>query len=153
MKRLLRKRQKGSALIEAMFAIFLALVCAVIFAATMPTANRSRAKADLNNLALGLAQKQMEALKGVDAALSPEALFAARLIDSKDPVAPNTYSFTNVDSGVSDSPSSVLPNGTGRLRVETVAIELRRVTVEVNWTEEGQPKTVRLGTLIADLNN
>jgi hypothetical protein len=148
-----RRLQLGAQLIETQFAIFLAFTCATIYVATIPTANRSRDMADKSNVAVALAQKQLEAIKGVDPTLSPDVLFSAGLIDSRTPVGPNKWSFTNVDTAAFDNPARVLKNGQGFITVEQVDLELRRVTVEIQWTEQGRSRSIRVGTLVADMNN
>ncbi len=146
----MKKRQKGHTLIEVMFAIFLVGVCALIFAGSMPMANTGRAKADRRNLATSLAQKQAEAVKAMGYVnLTPSQLYTLGLIDSETAVATNTYSFSNVDNGLVDSPALVLPSGKGRIKIETVDLDLKRVTIEVTWVEDGQTRKVELGTLIA----
>lgn len=148
-----RRLQLGAQLIEAQFAIFLAFTCATIYVASIPTANRSRDMADKSNIAVALAQKQLEAIKGVDPSLSAAVLFSAGLIDSTTPVSPNKWSFTNVDTAAFDNPARVLKNGEGFITIEQVDIELRRVTVEVRWTEQARQRSIRVGTLVADMNN
>lgn len=147
------RKRTGNTLVEVMFAVFLALVCAMIFAAAMPTAAASRVKADNYNTAVNIAQRQMEALKAVDPALRADQLFAAGLIDSVTPISTNTWSFTNVGIAGRDNAASVLKNGTARVTIELLAVELRRVTVRIDWVEKGQPRNVTLATLVADLNN
>ncbi len=145
-------RRSGHTFLEVLFSAFLALVSALILTASMPVANVSRAKADFQNLALSLAQKQMEAVRGVDPSLSAAILHRAGLIDSTSPIGTNTWSFTNVDHALFDNPARVLPSGTGRITVELIDVELRRVTITVTWREQGQTRTLTIGTLIADLN-
>lgn len=147
------KKQKGALMIEVLFAVFVAGVCALIFSLAMPVANRSRAKADYMNVATGLAQKELEALKSVDASLNPATLYANGLIDSASQVATNKYSFTNADTAASDSPAKTLPSGKGYVTIETIDIELRRVTVTVNWKEMGKDRSVTVATLVAKLDN
>ncbi|MBX3095875.1 MAG: hypothetical protein KF812_03355, partial [Fimbriimonadaceae bacterium] len=147
-----RKRIQGHTLIEVLIASFVALASALIFAATMPTANTSRVKADLNNRALSLAQKEMEAIRSLGFAnVTATQLASKGLLDSTTPVATNTWSFTNIDSPAVDSPATVLTAGTGRVRIEDAANDLRRVTITVNWTERGQARSVSIATLIANL--
>lgn len=136
-----------------MFAVFLALVCAMIFAAAMPTAAASRAKANNYNLAINIAQRQMEALKAVDPALRADQLVAAGLIDSATPIAPNTWSFRNVGQAGNDAARQVLKNGRAEVQIDVLDVELRQVTVRVIWEEQGQDRDVTLSTLVADLNN
>ena len=124
----------------------------LVVVSTMPLATAARAKADLMNRAMGLAQKEIEALRGIGYPnLTANQMFANGLIDSVTPVAANTYSFTNADALANDNPARVLPNGVGRVLIEQVDIDLRRVTVWVTYNDRGTTRTVRLGTLVANL--
>ncbi|MBC8064748.1 MAG: hypothetical protein H7Y17_07960, partial [Chlorobia bacterium] len=71
--------------------------------------------------------------------------------DSTAEVATGTYAFTNTDNTNLDSPATVLTQGTGRVKIEQIDLDLRRVTVTINWSDRGQAKSVALGTLIANL--
>lgn len=145
-------RRRGFSLIEVLIALFLVVTCMMIVVATMPIATASRAKADLMSRATGLAQKQIEALRGISYPnLTPTQMFSYGLIDSTTPVATNTYSFTNADALAFDSPAVILPNGTGRVLVEQLDFDLRRITVSVSYNDRGTTRTVRLGTLVANL--
>jgi prepilin-type N-terminal cleavage/methylation domain-containing protein len=146
------RRRRGFSLIEVLFASFVALTCALIYAGTLPVGDRSRAKADFSNRALALAQKQIEGLRSIDPTLRPDQMLAAGLIDNVNPVGPDTYSFTNVDNARFDNPARVLPSGTGRVTVRQVDLELREVVVNVGWRENGRDRSLRLATLVADLN-
>ncbi len=144
---------RGHTLIEVMFASFMALCCALIYTATVPTANTSRAKADLNNRATSLAQRQLEEVRLVGFPnLTGPQLFANGMTDSAAPVSGgNTWAWTNTDNAQVDSPAQVLPGGTGQIRVEDVAMDLRRVTVTVSWRERTGNRTVTFATLVANL--
>lgn len=94
----------------------------------------------------------MEAVRAVGYPnMSATQLFAAGLIDSTSPVATNTYTFTAVDNARVDSPAQVLPSGTGRILVEQVDIDLRRVTLTVTWMDRGRSRSMTVGTLVANL--
>lgn len=147
-----RAKGKGFTLIEVLFAVFLVGISASIVVVTMPSATQSRIKADLNNKATSLAQKQLEAIRSMGYAnVSATQLASAGLVDSASPVETNTYSFTNVDSAKLDNPSLVLPSGVGRVKIEQADIDLRRVTVTVFWNDRGTTRSIVLGTLIANL--
>lgn len=140
-------------MIEVLFAVFAAGTCALIFSAAMPAANKSRAMADKTNIAVGLAQKELEAMKTVDPSLNPSTLYAAGLLDSPLPIGTNKYSFTTADSASRDNPSKVLPSGTGSVTIELIDIELRRVTVDVAWKENGRNRAIKVATLVANMDN
>lgn len=155
------RRRLGATLIEVLFAIFLVGAGALIVAATMPIANVSRAMADNNNKATSLAQKQLEAIRGLGYAnATAPQLLANGLIDSTSPTSPppevslpasTTYSFSNTDLAALDQTSRVLNQGAGYVSIEQVDIDLKRVTVVVRWVERDRPKTVVLATLVANL--
>lgn len=144
--------RRGFSLVETLIAIFLVVTCMLVVVATMPLATASRAKADLLSRATGLAQKQIEAMRGVGYPnLTGTQMASYGLVDSGTPIATNTYSFTNADSLANDSPARVLPSGTGTVMVEQVDVDLRRITVVVTYRDRGTTRTVRLGTLVANL--
>jgi Tfp pilus assembly protein PilV len=146
------KKQSGHTLLEVMFGMFMVVVCAFIFAASMPVANRSRAKADYRNVATSLCEKMGEAIKHNNYPnVDKDRLLTLGLIESTTPVSTNTYSWTNIDSALVDSPATVLPSGTGTMTVQQVDLDLRSVELVVNWSEEGKARSVRLSLLIANL--
>ncbi len=152
-------RRSAFSLLEVLFGVLLAGTCAAILAATMPVATNSRIKADFNNKATSLAQKELEEIRGKGYAnLTANSLLNYGLIDSATALkiegqdaGITSYSFTNVDSGVSDNPARLLPEGIGIVSLEQVDTDLRRVTVEVSWTDRGRERFVRVATLLANL--
>ncbi|MBL8049183.1 MAG: hypothetical protein JNJ45_10935 [Chthonomonas sp.] len=127
-------------------------MCAVIVSASLPVATQSRIKADLLGKATNLAQQQLERVRGTGYPnLSAAALQTEGLIDSVTPIAADTYSFTAVGNGTNEAVSQVLPSGTGQIRVEQADLDLRRVIVTVQYSDRGQTRTVRVGTLVANL--
>ena len=146
------RKKRGFTLIEVLFAIFLVVICAFIIAATMPIANTSRTKASDQDKAMGLAQKQLEAIRGQGYAnVTPTQLTALGLIDNANPIGTNTYSFTNSDSANLDNPSLILNKGTGTVKLEQLDLNLVRVTVTVTWLDRVTYKNFSVGTLIANL--
>ncbi len=146
------KQKRGFSLIEVLLAIFLVALSALLVGATMPVANISRAKANYQDKAMGLAQKQLETIRGLGYSnASPTQLFSYGLIDSTSTIDTNTYSFTNSDVGALDNPSRILPGGSGKVKIEQVDLDLRRVIVTVSWSDRGVTKKYVLGTLIANL--
>jgi prepilin-type N-terminal cleavage/methylation domain-containing protein len=145
-------KRKGFSLIEVLFAVFLMGVCAAIVAACMPVANNSRARADLNNKATSMAQKQLEAIRGLGYAnATAEQLYAKGLLDSATAIEGDTYTFTAVDTGVLDSPAYILPEGEGFVTITQPDTDLRQIVVEVKWVDRGKEKTVQIGTMVANL--
>ncbi len=139
-------------MIETLFGIFIVALSATIAAASIPMATTLRVKGGTVNKATSLANKQIESIRLLGYAnTTAEKLFAAGLIDNISPISTDTYSFTNVDSSVRDNPARVLASGTGQVTIQQVSLELKRITVQVGYRERGQTKTVRVGTLIANL--
>jgi len=135
-----------------MLAVLMLAVCALIFSATLPSAHKSRAKADNYNIATSLATKMMEEVRhtGYQNA-NATALLNNGLIDSAAPVSANTYSWTNVDLGIADSPGTTLTNGTATITILSRAVDLLEITAQVKWKEQGQDKTVTITSLLANI--
>lgn len=146
------KRKRGASLIESLFAVFLVFSAASVVLSTMPIGTNARTISELKQRAMGLAQKELEAIRGLGYANATSTqLYSFGLIDSTTPIADATYSFTNADNAARDNPSRILPSGTGAVKLEQADIDLRRVTVTVSYVERGAPKSVTVGTLIANL--
>lgn len=146
------KRKRGATLIESLFAVFLVFSAASVVLSTMPIGTNARTISQLKQRAMGLAQKELEAIRGLGYANATAAqLYSYGLIDSTNTISTNTYSFTNVDNSARDNPARILPSGTGSVKVEQADIDLRRVTVTVSYVERGDSKSVIVGTLIANL--
>lgn len=159
-----RTKRRGFTLIESVVSMFTLLVCALIFAGSVPIANKSRGKAQNANIALSLAKKQIETLKHLGYAnMVPSQLKASGLIDSttgKDLTAvmlypgatgTNSYEFTASDAGLIDSAGDLLPNGRGFVRITDPSIDVRQVEVYVFWTELGESRFVKLAVRLANL--
>lgn len=149
---LMRKKQSGHTLIEVLFATFLVGMSGTVLLSSSPTATATRMKAESLNRASGLVQKEMESIRGLGYAnLTASQLNTFGLIDSTTEVSSNTYAFTNSDSANGDSVANVLRNGTGTVTIERADIELKRVTVTVNWWDGRTTRTFTASALIANL--
>lgn len=147
-----RSKRGGFSFLDVVFGMFLVAASASIMVATMPFATVSRARANLSNKAAGLAQKELEAIRGMGYANADGSqLLSYGLIDGIATDGNGAYSFTNSDYAAFDSPARILPGGTGSVLVEQVDIDLRRVTVTVNYNDKDTQKSVVVGTLIANL--
>ncbi len=147
-----RRRSLGFSFVEVLFAVFITACLAAVVAAAMPVATLSRTKADASNRAQAIAQKEMEAARGLGYAnLTGPQLSANGLVDDPNGPSAGVWTFTNVDAGANDAPSTVLAGGTGTVAVEQADVELRRLTVQVSWTERGKARSFSLSTLVANL--
>jgi hypothetical protein len=118
----------------------------------MPVATASRVRADMNNKATSLAQQQMEAIRGAGYAnLAPDKLVTATLIDSTSPVSANKYRFTNNANTQRDNPANILPAGKGYVTITQYSTDVKEVVVEVEYSDRGTTRTIRLATLVANL--
>jgi len=145
-------RLSGFTLLEVLIAMFVVCMCALMVAATMPVASASRHKSDLMNRASGLAQKQLEAIRGegyVNANASQLAAFG--LIDSAIPIGTNKYSFTNSDSTSLDNPAKVLPQGTGSVQINAITLNLTEVIVTLTWKDSSGNQAYSAGIILANL--
>lgn len=147
-----RRRVSGFSLIESLFAVFLVAICATIIAATVPLANNNRARADMMNQALQIAQKELEAARyETYANLTVQRLKDDGLLDSTTPNGSLEYPFHNVDNGAFGSAAQILPQGKGWLKIEQPAADLRKITVRVAWVDRGNAREVTLSTLVGNL--
>lgn len=148
-----RKRHtRAFSLVENLFAIFIVAVIASIMAATIPLANRNRASADYTNKAIAVAQKELEAIKGVGYPnITASQLYSSGLLDTSTAGGNGMYPFTNIDVGTFDSPAQVLPQGRGYVGLSTVATDLLRVTVNITWVERNKNRSITIATYVADL--
>lgn len=118
----------------------------------MPVSTVSRTKANYLNLASNFAQRQIELMKAQGYAnLDKTRLEALDIIDSTAEVATNTYACNQVDVDVNGRVGDLLPSGTATVKVEQIDIELKRLTVTVNWSERGRSRNYVLSSLVANL--
>lgn len=144
--------KRGFSFVEIQAAIFVVVMVALIVAASIPLASQARRRAYFQMRATGIVQRELESIKSLGYSNADATqLLADGLIDSTTPVATNTYTFNNVDTAAFDTPANNLPSGTGQVLIEQVSTDLRRVTVSVTWTDRGRTRTIRSGTLLANL--
>lgn len=147
-----RKRNKGFTLVETMLSVFMVGCAAAILAAAMPVATVSRTKANYVNRASNFAQKEIELMKALGYPnLTADKLEAADLIDSTSQVSTDTYACNQTDSAVGDRVGDLLPSGTATVKIEQVDLELKRVTMTINWKEKGRNVNYSVASLVANL--
>lgn len=146
-----RRRATGFTLAEVVLSIFLLAVVAVVFGALYPVSQRIGGDSKWRATALMLAEKRMEAVKLLGYGnLTYDGLRAYGLIDASPTTSP--FSFTHADDARNESPSRLLPQGTGEIVIEDAAWDVRRVIVRVRWRDaNGRTQTVELRTLVSNL--
>ncbi len=135
-----------------MLSVFMVTCAGAILASAMPAATVSRMKGNYLNKAANFAQKEVELMKAQTYSnLTAAKIYSADLIDSTSPIATNTYSCNSTDAAVGDRVSDILPNGTASVKIEQVDLELKRITLTVNWSEKGRSRSYVVGSLVANL--
>lgn len=138
--------QRGTSLVDVMFATFLLALAGVVFAATFPTGISYSRRAKEMKVATAIAQKKIEQLRSVNyESLTQPLLYTAGIIDNT--TAYGGYAFTSVDNV-----STQLSNGAGRLIVTDKTADVKQISVTVFWKRDNSSKTdsVTLMTYIAD---
>ena len=160
--RVYKRKQQGHTLIEAMFAAMLALACCLLFAATVPVANRSRGRAELTSVATSLAQKQLEMVKGLGyAKLTSDSLYSAGIVQSTTAVdlkaagltdqTMSGYETTSLDIGKKDTAAITLPSGRSFVQITDTSIDLKQVAIRVFWKDNGKNRSTEVTSLVANL--
>lgn len=157
-----RRLKGGQTLVEAVFACFVTLSCALVYSATIPVANVSRGKGEKLAAATSLAYKQIENIKAVGyGSLDGPSLVADGLLNSSTLVNFQTeglqtssetgFESSNIDAAGVDSAATILPNGRSFVQIAQADIDLRQVVVIVYWQEKGVWRSTRVGTLVANM--
>lgn len=150
------KRRRGLSLIETIASVAIISFGVAVVIASVPFAMRTWTWSRQTMVASNLAQRQLSAIvsRGF-VATTPTALAAnspkPALLDSATPVATNTYSFTNVTMGTGVSVANSLPNGTGRVAIENLSGDFRRVTVTISWTGTSGTQNYSCGVVVANM--
>jgi hypothetical protein len=118
----------------------------------MPAATVSRSKGNYLNKAANFAQKEVELMKSLGYAnLTASKLYSADLVDNTTTIAANTWSCNSTDAAVVDRVSDLLPNGTGSVMIEQVDLELKRITITINWKERSRNRSYTVASLVANI--
>jgi type II secretory pathway pseudopilin PulG len=142
----------GFTFVETLLSVFAVACAGSILVSAMPVSTVSRTKAKYLNVASNFAQKQVELMKAQGYAnLNKTKLDALDIIDSTTEVATNTYACNQVDNDVSGRVGDLLPSGTATVKIEQVDLELKRLTVNVAWSERGRSRSYVLSSLVANL--
>lgn len=141
----------GYTLIEVLISAFVVGLTATLLGATFPTGDKSRFMASNESTATSIAQRQVEVLRSVGYSSLTEQRLTDLGIIQEGPSSADGFNFSNANSGVSDSAYSSLPNGSARLRITQVEIDLKEVMVTISWREGSRTRLVRVGTMVANL--
>lgn len=143
-------RQKRAAmLVDAILAIYLVAIVALVFSATLGAAVVSRAMADERTKATCIASRQLEAIKSIGYSnLNYTSLQFYGLANSSTDA--NTFSFTNCGT-TSERVSTILPNGTGRITFADETSTVKTVTVSVTWHAKTGNRTISVSTEVGKL--
>jgi len=142
--RILHNR-RGISLVEAIITMFIATMATLVFAASLPTATKCARQAQEYKTANAIAQQKMEQLRSLKyELLTPELLYANGVVDS---ASGSPYSFT-----VKDQIADKLTQGTGTLRITSIASDVKRVSITVNWISSYHAiaRRVNITSYIAD---
>jgi prepilin-type N-terminal cleavage/methylation domain-containing protein len=144
-------RNRGFTLTEALFALFIVTITALIMSAALPLGHHSRQKADWRMKAAEIAQRELEEMRNTGYPnLTADQLLASGLLDSTAHSAKG-YPFTSVHSAQGDAVSTVLPSGQGWVEVAQVGLDARSLVVTIQWDENGQTRTLKMATLVGNL--
>lgn len=139
-------------LTEVMYAVLITGVSAAVLVAAMPAATQAYTTAAVQEHAINLAEKEMEAIRNQGFPnINPTQLNAVGLLDSSSPGANNAYTFNTVDAANNDNVPTVLPQGQGTVQINTLSLNLVQVTVTVNWVFQGKNQSYMLTTEVANL--
>lgn len=150
-----RQRRSGHTLVELLYAIFLVGCCAAVLATGMPTAKASQTRADMENKATSVAQKQLEAVKAAGYPnLSGPQLHLLGLLDSSSE-EDGKFWFCEVarsdNEAESEDERRFLQDMECTLDIVQTDLDLRTVTIEVSWRDGGERRSVELASHIANL--
>ncbi|MHB9035190.1 MAG: hypothetical protein ACYC64_00885 [Armatimonadota bacterium] len=136
--------RRGAGLVDLIVAVFLLGTTGAIFSAAFPTGFSASRQAKDYKVATAIVQRKSEQVRAMNyESLSRTLLTAAGVIDNSEGTP---YSFTSVD-GV----GSQLTSGTGSLRIEDIASDVKRVRITVTWLGKGDAtQSLQTTTLVAD---
>lgn len=126
---------------------------AAIAVAAMPVSTASKTKAKYYNFAVNFATRQIEEVQHQQfAKINGDDLKSYGLIDSATPSSgSDTFSCNTVTFGANETIVSKLPSGSATVRIEDISLNLKRVTVHVQWKERSNTRSYDVGTVVADL--
>lgn len=142
-----KRKQRGTGLIEVIFALFVLVMMILMFAAVIPSVARSSRYSSSYVMAAQLAQHKIDQIRKVGfSKTNADGLLEANLIDSATPTASNgtavSFSFTNQDRLL-----SFFPQGAeGVVTVDNYApsfngssFTMRHVEVRITWRDAAGP--------------
>ena len=143
------RRKRGAMLIDAILAIYLVAVVALVLSATLAGAVVSRGLADQRTKATCIANRQLEAIKGLGYEnLSFASLQFYGLADTS--TSSTTCTFTTCGA-TSEKVSTILPQGTGTTTITDVTATVKKIVINVRWLSKTGNRTVTVSTEIGKL--
>lgn len=142
-----RKSRTALGLIEVIFALFLFMMMALMFAAVIPVATRSSKYSSSYSMASQIAQHKVDEIREAGyAKCNGAGLDSLDLIDSATAIqtvgTAETFSFTTTDNLLSYFPSGA----TGTVTIDNYApsstgtgFNIRQATITITWRERGAP--------------
>jgi hypothetical protein len=144
------RRKRGATMMDAILAIYMVAIVALVFSATIGAAVVGRGLADERTKATCIASRQLEAIKSVGYSnLTFASLQFYGLADAS--ISPTKCSFTTCGT-TSERVSSILRQGTGTIEMVDVTSTVKRVTVTVTWQSKTGQRTVSVSTEIGKLS-
>ena len=140
------RTQRGTTLLDAMLALFLMSMAAVIFTACFPSGISALRQGGETRRAVEITRRKLEQVRNLPfESLTYDNLRIRGAVDTSPTTSP--YSFTSVDS-LSES----LAGATGTMTITSVTGTqyVKQIQVTVNWEIDGTAHTVSLKTYVSD---
>jgi type II secretory pathway pseudopilin PulG len=143
------RRKRGAMLIDAILAIYLVAIAALVLSATLGGAIVSRGLADQRTKATCVANRQIEAIKSLG---YPNLNFASLQFYGLADASTSATTCTFTTCGTTwDRVSTILPQGTGTITITDVTTTVKKVVVTVTWLSRTGNRTVSVSTEIGRL--
>jgi len=141
--------KRGVIFIDAMMGILLLTVLVFSVTATMRVAFLSRTMADQHTKAAILISRELESVRSLGYGnTSYTGLLFYGLIDSSS--TQTSMTFTTI-GGTGDRINTQLPSGTGSIIITDSSSTVKKVTVTINWAQNGRSHSDSASTLLAKL--
>ena len=149
--------KRGVSIVEALASTVVVGFCVVMVLNVVPFSIRTYISARQINIASSIVQRELTGIANrkypnIDATVLASTTPKPALLDSATAVTTNTYSFTNIESANNASVAQLLPSGIGRVLIEQLTTDTRRVTVTVTWTNNGVTSSYAAAYIMGNLS-